>query len=78
MQMFQQVILFLPRGLRGDNRTLDRILVENPNELSSLNLNTSLSGKFATGNIKHELLFGVEISRDTFEDKLDINGIGPH
>jgi len=65
----------LPRGLRGDNRTLDRILVENPNELSSLNLNTSLSGKFATGNIKHELLFGVEISRDTFEDKLDINGI---
>ena len=67
----------LPRGLRGDNRTLDRILVENPNELSSLNLNTSLAGKFATGNIKHELLFGVEISRDTFEDKLDINGIGP-
>lgn len=66
----------LPRSLRGDNRTLDRILVENPNELSSLNLNTSLSGKFATGDIKHELLFGVEISRDTFEDKLDINGIG--
>lgn len=67
----------LPRGLRGDNRTLDRIVVENPNELSSLNLNTSLSGKFATGNIKHELLFGVEISRDTFEDALDIRGIGP-
>ncbi|MBE9215022.1 TonB-dependent siderophore receptor [Plectonema cf. radiosum LEGE 06105] len=66
----------LPRGLRGDNRTLDRIFVENPNELSSLNLNTSLSGKFATGNIKHELLFGVELSRDTFEDKLDLNIFG--
>lgn len=65
----------LPRGLGGDNRTLDRILVENPNELSSLNLNTSLSGKFATGDIKHELLFGVELSRDTFEDALDIKGI---
>lgn len=67
----------LPRSLRADNRTLDRILVENPNELSSLNLNTSLSGKFATGDLKHELLFGVEISRDTFEDALDIRGIGP-
>lgn len=67
----------LPRGLRGDNRTLDRIVIENPNELSSLNLNTSLAGKFATGNIKHELLFGVELSRDTFEDALSFNGIGP-
>ncbi|BAY81666.1 ferrichrome-iron receptor [Calothrix parasitica NIES-267] len=66
-----------PRGLRGDNRTLDRIVLENPNELSSLNLNTSVSGKFATGDIKHELLFGVEISRDTFEDALTFKGIGP-
>lgn len=66
-----------PRGLRGDNRTLDRIVLENPNELSSLNLNTSLAGKFATGDIKHELLFGVEISRDTFEDALNFKGIGP-
>ena len=67
----------LPTTLGGDNRTLNRILVENPNELSSLNLNTSLAGKFATGNIKHELLFGVEVSRDTFEDRLDINGLAP-
>lgn len=65
----------LPTSLAGNNRSLNRILVNNPSELSSFNLNTSLSGKFATGNIKHELLFGVELSRDTFEDALSINGI---
>ncbi|MEO0687788.1 MAG: TonB-dependent receptor, partial [Cyanobacteria bacterium J06649_11] len=55
-----------------DNRTFDRVLLENPNELSSFNLNTSLNGKFNTGDIEHELLFGVEVSRDTFDDKLDL------
>ncbi|MEL6462181.1 MAG: TonB-dependent siderophore receptor [Cyanobacteria bacterium J06621_15] len=58
-----------------DNRNLDRVLLKNPNELSSFNLNTSLLGKFTTGDIKHELLFGVEVSRDTFDDKIEINGI---
>ncbi|MGD1913727.1 MAG: TonB-dependent siderophore receptor [Rivularia sp. (in: cyanobacteria)] len=62
-------------GLR-DNRYFDRVLLENPNELSSLNLNTNLNGKFNTGDIEHELLFGVELSRDTFDDKLNLYFIG--
>ncbi|MEO1560267.1 MAG: TonB-dependent siderophore receptor [Cyanobacteria bacterium J06632_19] len=61
-------------GLR-DNRTFDRVLIENPNKLTSFNLNTSVNGKFNTGDIKHELLFGVELSRDTFKDLLNINSI---
>ncbi|MEM6401727.1 MAG: TonB-dependent siderophore receptor, partial [Cyanobacteria bacterium P01_D01_bin.116] len=62
-------------SLRSDNRTFDRIILQNPNELNSFNLNTSLNGKFNTGDIEHELLFGVELSRDTFDDALSINGI---
>ncbi|MEO1376887.1 MAG: TonB-dependent siderophore receptor [Cyanobacteria bacterium J06635_10] len=55
-----------------NNRTFDRVLLENPNKLTSFNLNTNLNGKFNTGDVKHELLFGVELSRDTFDDKLNL------
>lgn len=65
-----------PRSLRQNERTLDRILLENPSKESSINLNTNLIGKFATGSIEHELLFGVELSQDSLEDIIDIKPLG--
>jgi iron complex outermembrane recepter protein len=66
-----------PRALRRDGRTLDRILLVNPSSESSLNLNTNVIGKFDTGGIKHELLFGVEYSQDSIEDAINIRTLAP-
>lgn len=65
-----------PRSLQSDGRTLDRILLENPNTLTNLNINTNVLGKFKTGSVEHELLAGVEFSQDTIDDKIDLKVIG--
>ena len=65
-----------PRALQADGRTLDRIVLDNPNTLTNLNINTNVLGKFNTGSIKHELLVGVELSQDSIDDKIDLKLIG--
>ncbi|NJR16073.1 MAG: TonB-dependent siderophore receptor [Calothrix sp. CSU_2_0] len=60
-----------PDGLNRDGRTVRRFLVDNPSSLSSISFNTNLSGKFNTGSIKHELLFGVDVARESSKDKIN-------
>jgi iron complex outermembrane recepter protein len=55
----------LPRGLNTDNRTLDRIYREFDFQSQSFTLATNAVGKFSTGSIQHQLLFGVDLSRVT-------------
>ncbi|MCC5667834.1 TonB-dependent siderophore receptor [Nostoc sp. CHAB 5784] len=64
-------------GLQPDQLSLNRFLVENPSELSTLTFNTSLAGKFQTGSIEHNLLFGVELARQRFKDRLNFNFLNP-
>lgn len=61
----------LPLALGANQRTLQRVLLNNPSQQTNLTLNTNVIGKFATGSVGHELLLGVELSRDTFEDIID-------
>ncbi|MBG1258445.1 TonB-dependent siderophore receptor [Nostoc commune] len=64
-------------GLDPDQRTLNRFLVDNPSELSTFTFNTNLAGKFQTGSIEHNLLFGVELARQRFKDRLNFNLVTP-
>lgn len=58
-----------PVGLEDDNRTLERIGITDQKEYSnSYNLTADMIGKFSTGSVQHQLLFGVDLSRfDTIE-----------
>jgi iron complex outermembrane recepter protein len=67
----------LPLALSANQRTLQRNLLKNPSKQTNFNLNTNVIGKFATGSIGHELLLGVELSRDTFEDIIDSFNLAP-
>lgn len=62
----------IPVELLSDQRTLRRVITENPSNLSNYTLNTNLIGQFATGIFDHELLVGVELFRDTQRDTIDI------
>ncbi|MEH2182609.1 TonB-dependent siderophore receptor [Nostoc sp.] len=61
--------LGFPVGLEDDKRTLDRVGVTDYKEYyNAYNLTADLIGKFSTGSIRHQLLFGVDLSRtDTIE-----------
>ena len=61
--------LAFPVGLEDDNRTLDRIGITDYKEYyNAYNLTTDVIGKFSTGSVQHQLLFGVDLSRtDTIE-----------
>ena len=48
-----------------------RFLVENPTNVSNIGINTNLSGKFKTGSIEHDLLLGVEVSRERSKDQIN-------
>lgn len=67
----------LGRSLDDDGRTLQRLLFINPSEESSINFNTNVIGRFATGSVRHELLFGIELSKDSLEDIIDIQPLAP-
>ncbi|WP_335130059.1 TonB-dependent siderophore receptor [Nostoc sp.] len=58
-----------PVDLEDDKRTLDRIGITDYKEYyNAYNLTTDVIGKFSTGSIRHQLLFGVDLSRtDTIE-----------
>ncbi|MBD2308673.1 TonB-dependent siderophore receptor [Chroococcidiopsis sp. FACHB-1243] len=54
----------VPTGLLSDNRTVTRGFFEPSDDLySEYNLLTDIIGKFSTGSIEHQLLFGVDLRR---------------
>ncbi|MBW4642230.1 MAG: TonB-dependent siderophore receptor [Goleter apudmare HA4340-LM2] len=55
----------LPGQLNADNRTLNRTYREFDFESQSYTLATNVIGKFSTGSIEHQLLFGVDLNRTT-------------
>jgi len=51
-------------GLRGDGRTLDRILFNTDTEKSNLVTQTDLSGAFDTGPVEHRFVVGADYIRE--------------
>ncbi|MFQ4145913.1 TonB-dependent siderophore receptor [Chlorogloeopsis sp. ULAP02] len=58
----------LPGALQADSRTLNRSYREFDFESTSYNLSTNVVGKFSTGSIGHQLLFGVDLN--SYENKV--------
>ncbi|WP_084226988.1 TonB-dependent siderophore receptor [Nostoc sp. KVJ20] len=56
-----------PVGLLDDNRTLERIYIEGLYDQRDYRLLTNVIGKFATGSIKHQLLFGFDLGRQSID-----------
>ncbi|MGJ5632816.1 TonB-dependent siderophore receptor [Nostoc sp. CALU 1950] len=52
-----------PDILDADNRTISRSFSIYENEFTSFTLTTNVVGKFSTGSIQHQLLFGVDLNR---------------
>ncbi|MEH2043027.1 TonB-dependent siderophore receptor [Nostoc sp.] len=50
-------------GLDADNRTMNRSFSIYDNRFTSYTLTTNVVGKFSTGSIGHQLLFGVDLNR---------------
>ncbi|MFB2772368.1 TonB-dependent siderophore receptor [Pelatocladus sp. BLCC-F211] len=57
-----------PGRLQADNRTLNRSYREFDFQSTSYNLTTNVVGKFSTGSIEHQLLFGIDLN--SFENKV--------
>jgi iron complex outermembrane receptor protein len=49
--------------LQADRRTLNREFTRRTNDLQNLTLRNEILGKFNTGSVRHNLLFGVDYSR---------------
>jgi iron complex outermembrane receptor protein len=58
----------LPGELEPDNRTLNRSYREFDFQNSSYTFTTNTIGRFSTGSIDHQLLFGIDLNR--FENKV--------
>ncbi|MEH2081244.1 MAG: TonB-dependent siderophore receptor [Nostoc sp.] len=63
--------------LEPDNRILDRGYGISKNDVNYYNLTTDIIGKFSTGSIKHQLLFGVDLSRSDTIDSSGVSGSAP-
>ncbi|BAU08400.1 TonB-dependent siderophore receptor [Fischerella sp. NIES-3754] len=50
-------------SLRDDGRTLDRTSSQGAQKTENYTLQTEISGKFNTGSLRHNVLFGVELAR---------------
>ncbi|AFY44065.1 TonB-dependent receptor [Nostoc sp. PCC 7107] len=56
-------------GLDADGRTANRSTYNSESDSNIYNLTTDISGRFSTGSIEHQLLFGVNMSRfDNFNN----------
>ncbi|WP_313933880.1 TonB-dependent siderophore receptor [Anabaena sp. FACHB-83] len=53
-------------SLRDDRRTLDRFFFASDEEHENITFQNEISGKFATGSIRHNVLFGVDLARNLF------------
>ncbi len=67
----------IPTRLGLDQRTLVRLFAENPGRQQNLVLNTSLNSTFRTGSINHELLVGVELTRESLDDTINFRFLNP-
>jgi iron complex outermembrane receptor protein len=63
--------------LNPGSRTINRFLTINPSRQTSYTLNTNLGGRFNTGSIEHNILFGVELLSDNLEDRVLIQQLAP-
>ncbi len=52
--------------LEDDGQTLPRVAQESNEKQENISLQTEVSGKFNTGSIRHNVLFGVELSNYSF------------
>ncbi|GFE67441.1 TonB-dependent siderophore receptor [Chroococcus sp. FPU101] len=69
-------VFVLPVSLAADNRTLTRILADNPSQQTNYTLNTSIVGNIqATSWMTHKLLFGIEYAYEENEDKIIFSDI---
>ncbi|PIG94171.1 TonB-dependent siderophore receptor [Gloeocapsopsis sp. IPPAS B-1203] len=66
-------------GLDSDNQTANRITYGSEGDSRIYNLTTDISGRFSTGFIEHQLLFGVNLSRfDNFNNfGIDLAELAP-
>jgi iron complex outermembrane recepter protein len=67
----------LPAPRLPDRRSLQRVFSENPSQLSSFIINTSLTGKFNTGSLQHQLLLGTDFYKERYEDRITIKTLTP-
>ncbi|OYD96076.1 TonB-dependent siderophore receptor [Nostoc sp. 'Peltigera membranacea cyanobiont' 213] len=67
----------LPTSLDPDNRTLNRIFNQGQFDDEAYNLATDIIGKFSTGSIKHQLLFGFDLSRFSYESLFNNRNAAP-
>jgi len=59
----------LPGALRSDNRTLPRSATGFVEKYREYRSQTNVVGKFSTGSIKHEVLFGLDLGRNTYDPR---------
>jgi iron complex outermembrane recepter protein len=59
----QDRVIIFPQGLAADNRNMRRGLTINPLDARNIILDNYFVGKFATGNIQHQLLAGFNYTR---------------
>ncbi|MBD2615617.1 TonB-dependent siderophore receptor [Nostoc punctiforme FACHB-252] len=55
-----------PGSLQEDRQTLDRSFYASDEEHENITLQNEISGKFSTGSIRHNVLFGVDLARNLF------------
>lgn len=53
-------------SLQDDRRTLDRLFYASDEEHENITLQNQISGKFSTGSIRHNVVFGVDLARNLF------------
>lgn len=71
-------LFILPVALQADQRTLIRLLADNPSDQDSYTFNTSVIGNFNSGkSVTHKLFFGVEYAYEQNEDKIIFSDINP-
>lgn len=69
-------VFILPVALRADNRTLTRLLADNPSKQDNYTLNTNIIGNFqVTDWMAHKILFGIEYAYEENEDKIIFSNI---
>lgn len=72
----EAVITAAPRGLDETTGELSRVWTDNRVNTKSYSLQTNLIGKFSTGSIKHTLLVGVDLNRET-QDNANFEDFAP-
>jgi iron complex outermembrane receptor protein len=60
---YEQSGVFPSGGLNSDNRTIERTANDFNSNGQAYRLNTYLTGKFSTGSIKHQVVFGVDLDK---------------